>query len=196
MLNLVWQSFFLQWKSALVFLTILVLAFFVFFFIWQQDIIFILAVFFALKLSFRSAQLDGEKGGLSFLLILPFGREHIVISKFLISFIATFLSYGLGVLASLILYGPRISLDNLIFMGQFFSVLLVLKGFFWLFFFKDGYAKARDNIRLVFLVPLFFLLFYDIQAGQFGGQVIGILGALYFLLMLPSIRYFNMNDLA
>ncbi len=195
MLNLVWQSFYLQWKTALIFLLILVVAFFAFFLIWRQDIIFILAIFWALNLSFRSAQLEGEKGGLSFLTILPVGREHIVISKFLTSFVATALSYGLGVLASLFLYGGQIPLDNLIFMGQFFAVLLVLKGVFWMFFFKDGYARARDNIRLVFLVPLFFLLFYDIQGYEFGANLIGILGALYFLLMLPSIRHFNMRDL-
>ncbi len=195
MFNLVWQSFYLQWKSSLLFLAVLVLAFFIFFNIWEQDIIFILAIFLALNLSFRSAQLDGEKGGLSFLTILPLGREHIVISKFLVSFVAILLSYGLGVLGSLLLYGWDLPFEHLLFMGQFFSVLLLLKGVFWMYFFKDDYAKARDNIRLVVLVPLFFLLFYDVEAGQFGGQVIGILGAFYFLLMLPSIRFFNMKDL-
>lgn len=195
MVNLVWQSFYLQWKTALLFLFILVLAFWAFYFIWEQDIIFVLAIFWALNLSFHSAKLEGERGGLLFLTILPFGREHIVISKFLTSFFATLLSYLLGVIASFILYGGRVSVENLLFMGQFFAFLLLLKGVFWLFFFKDGYAKARDNIRLVFLVPLFFLLFYDIQQAQFGVQVIGLLGAAYFLLMLPAIRYFNMRDL-
>jgi len=195
MFNLVWQSFFLQWKTACLFLLILVFAFFAFYLIWEQDIIFILAIFWALNLSFHSAKLEGEKGGLLFLTTLPFGREHIVISKFLTSFFATLLAYLLGVLASFLLYGGRVSIENLLFMGQFFALLLLLKGVFWLFFFKDGYDKARENIRLVFLAPLFFLLFYDIQEGQFGVQVIGLLGAGYLLLMLPTIRYFNMRDL-
>jgi|GEM_PF-2166213 len=195
MVNLIWQAFYLQWKSALLFLIVLIGAFFLFYFIWGEDIIFLLAIFWALNLSFRSAQLEGEKGGLLFLAILPLGREHIVISKFFVSFLATLLAFIMGALGSFLLYGPEIPGDQFFFMAQMFTLILLLKGVFWIFFFRDGYKKARDNIRLVFLVPLFFWIFYEVPLEQFGPQVLGISIAFYFLLILPSIRFFNMREL-
>lgn len=172
-------------------------------------IVFMLGLTIAFNMTLRSAVEEFKNNGFVFLGSLPLKRPAIVYSKFTGSLVFTVLGYVLALAMNYIFDGMvftatarQMSLGALL--G--FCFVVFLQGIFWLLFFLLGYTAALNISRLLFLLPLVFVVLPKDSLGpgqallsSAGLEEIAVLvgvGTLlvYAVLMVGAVVAFNRSD--